>query len=96
MQLTPLKHVSETELSMAPFYKAWLRDPTKFQKEYDPPIRQKTKKKGQAPFRISNTRNFFEIPPPNPHTFPLVMSKALVTLFAGAIINVPLFKGGSF
>ncbi len=95
MQLTPLKHVSETELSMAPFYKAWLRDPTKFQEAYDPPIRQNTKK-GSGPILHLQYKNFSEIPHTNPRTFPLVISKAFLWLFAGAIINVPLFKGGSF
>ncbi len=66
MQLTPLKHVSETELSMAPFYKAWLRDPTKFQEAYDPPIRQNTKKGSGTIFGIYNTRNFFRNSPHKP------------------------------
>lgn len=81
MQLTPLKHVSETELSMAPFYKAWLQEPTKFQGAYDPPIRHSTKK-GRAPLYIYNTRKFLNSPT-NPREFPLVMSEAFVTLCGG-------------
>lgn len=82
MQLTPLKHVSETELSMAPFYKAWLRDPTKFQEAYDPPIRRNTKK-GSGTILHLQYKKLFWNSPTNPHTFPLVMSKAFVTLLQG-------------
>ncbi len=83
MQLTPLKHVSETEFSMAPFYKAWLRDPTKFQEAYDPPIRQNTKKGSGTIFEFTIQETFFEIPHTNPRTFPLVMSKAFESLLQG-------------
>ncbi len=69
MQLTPLKHVSETELSMAPFYKAWLRDPNKFQEAYDPPIRQNTKKGSGTIFEFTIQETFFEIPPQTPAHF---------------------------
>lgn len=67
MQLTPLKHVSETELSMAPFYKAWLRDPTKFQKEYDPPIRQNTKKGSGSILHLQYKKLFWNSLTKPPH-----------------------------
>lgn len=68
MQLTPLKRVSETELSMAPFYKAWLRDPTKFQEAYDPPIRHRTKKGSGTILHLQHEK-LFEIPPQTPANF---------------------------
>lgn len=67
MQLTPLKHVSETELSMAPFYKAWLRDPTKFQEAYDPPIRRDTKKGSGTIFAFTIQETFLKFPHKPPH-----------------------------